>query len=78
MNERTSKSRFVRVSFPEPVRGQKDWFFGSLKAIYTEFSDEEIGLTLDELYTCIFPAATRKCRIEYVEVARVKQKKNTK
>jgi hypothetical protein len=38
-----AQKHIYRVSLQAPVNGKTDYFFGSLAAIYTEFSPEQIG-----------------------------------
>ena len=74
-----AKSRCLRVQFFEPVDGKTDYYFGSIKAIYTKFHASEIGLTIGSLYgrrlTEESPIVTEKCRITRVEITRVTKPK---
>lgn len=75
--EKTSKSQIVQVHFFEPINGKTDYYFGSLKAIYAEFTKEQIGISLESLYTCRVSQekakVTKTCRIIRQEVTRMKQ-----
>ena len=75
--EKTSKSQIVQVHFFEPINGKTDYYFGSLKAIYAEFTKEQIGISLESLYTCRVSQekakVTKTCRIIRQEVIRMKQ-----
>ncbi|MBO5957405.1 MAG: hypothetical protein J6Q39_07615 [Bacteroidales bacterium] len=77
MKEKTTKSQIVQVHFFEPVEGKTDYYFGSLKAIYAKFTKEQVGISLDSLYTCKISQdnakVTKKCRIIRQEVTRVAQ-----
>lgn len=77
MKEKTTKSQIVQVHFFEPVEGKTDYYFGSLKAIYAKFTKEQIGISLDSLYTSKISQdnakVTKKCRIIRQEVTRVAQ-----
>lgn len=77
MKEKTTKSQIVQVHFFEPVEGKTDYYFGSLKAIYAKFTKEQVGISLDSLYTCKISRdnakVTKKCRIIRQEVTRVAQ-----
>ena len=77
MKEKTTKSQIVQVHFFEPVEGKADYYFGSLKAIYAKFTKEQVGISLDSLYTCKISQdnakVTKKCRIIRQEVTRVAQ-----
>lgn len=77
MKEKTTKSQIVQVHFFEPVEGKTDYYFGSLKAIYAKFTKEQVGISLNSLYTCKISQdsakVTKKCRIIRQEVTRVAQ-----
>lgn len=77
MKEKTTKSQIVQVHFFEPVEGKTDYYFGSLKAIYAKFTKDQVGISLDSLYTCKISQdnakVTKKCRIIRQEVTRVAQ-----
>lgn len=77
MKEKTSKSHIVQVHFFEPVNGKTDYYFGSLKAIYAEFTTEDIGTSLGGLYasgvSSTTAKVTKKCRIIKQEVIRFAQ-----
>lgn len=79
MERQTSKSSFIKVRFFEPVNGKYEYFFGSLKAIYAEFTDEEIGCSLETLYTAGIRNGNRKvtktCTIEKHTLTRLSQTK---
>ncbi len=72
-----TNSRCLRVQFFEPVDGQTDYYFGSVKAIYARFTPAEIGLTLGSLYVKRVsetkPVVTSKCRITRIEILRVER-----
>ena len=74
-----AKSRCLRVQFFEPVDGKTDYYFGSIKAIYTKFNATEIGLTIGSFYGRRLsedsPIVTDKCRITRVEITRVPKQK---
>ena len=75
--EKTSKSQIVQIHFFEPINGKTDYYFGSLKAIYAKFTKEQIGISLESLYTCRVSQekakVTKTCRIIRQEVTRMKQ-----
>lgn len=68
-------SSIIKVTFFEPVNGKVDYFFGSLKAIYTVFTKEQIGCKVEALYAARLGAGKRKvtdyCTIEKRTVTRV-------
>ena len=72
-----SKGRIVKVELFTPD-GRKEYYFGSLKAIYTELTEEEVGCKLETLYGAGLSDggcyANKRCVIRYVSVARVPQK----
>lgn len=77
MKEKTTKSQIVQVHFFEPVEGKTDYYFGSLKAIYAKFTNEQVGTSLDSLYASKISQdnakVTKKCRIVRQEVTRIAQ-----
>lgn len=79
-SRKTSESTMIQVSFHEPVNNKTDYFFGSLKAIYAEFTAEEVGCKLNSLYaahiTAASPKVTSKCVIRKCSVLRIKQRKD--
>lgn len=81
MDNSKSTSSVIKVSFFEPVGGKTDYLFGSLKAIYTVFSQKEVGCSLTALYAAKFGSkgvkVTDKCRITKEPVTRYPQT-NTK
>ena len=72
-----TNSRCLRVQFFEPIDGQTDYYFGSLKAIFARFTPTEIGLTLGSLYgkrvSETRPVVTSKCRITRIEILRIER-----
>ena len=77
---KTSKSQIVQVHFFAPVEGKSDYYFGSLKAIYAKFTKEQVGISLDSLYTCKISQdnakVTNKCRIIKQELSRFSRGQN--
>jgi hypothetical protein len=73
-----SKDRCLRVQFFEPVGGKTDYYFGSIKAIYTMFEAPQIGIAMATLYTRKLtessPVVTDRCRITRIEITRMKRK----
>ena len=49
-NKHSHKSTVYHVEFFKPINGQKDYFFGSLAAIYELFTPEEIGCKVNNLW----------------------------
>lgn len=47
-----SSERFVRVRFPVgSFHGAEEFYFGSLAAVFDMFSEEEVGVKLQTLYS---------------------------
>ena len=71
------KSRIVKVTL-FTRDGQTEHYFGSLKAIYTELTEEQVGCKLGTLYnagiTLDHCYSNGQCIVRYVEVSRVPQK----
>lgn len=77
--EKQSTAPFVKVKFFVPVRGQTEYYFGSLAAIYDHFTDSQIGCKLEALWNAGIeqgkPKSTRFCVISKHEIVRKKQSK---
>ena len=75
----TRESTVIKVRFFNPVNNKTDYYFGSLKAIYTEFAQEQIGCSLLTLYssrvTVSHYKVTDKCVISKHPIQRVKRAK---
>jgi hypothetical protein len=54
----------------------RDGFFGSLAAIYGVFKHEDIGISLDGLYSTDLPYGNKYCFIRRISVHRKPQKRN--
>lgn len=69
------KEHIIHVHFFEPINGKQDYYFGSLKAIYTQFTHQQIGCRLHKLYgiTTDKHKETPQCRISKEVVLRVAQ-----
>ena len=72
----TNTYTIFRVHFHEPRDNKQDFYFGSLKAIYSKFTPEEIGCALQSLYSAKIRfgnyKATEKCVVSKHEVVRKK------
>ncbi len=72
-----NQQHIYRVSFPEPVAGKTDHFFGSLSAIFTTFTPAEIGCGVRRLWnigiTSENPYNGRKCTITKEPLTRKKK-----
>ena len=74
-----STSVIVNVHFHDPLDGKTDYYFGSLKAIYTQLTPEQVGCDIGALYRAgIKPGSkkvTDKCVVSKQIVFRSKQNK---
>jgi hypothetical protein len=74
----TAQGHIYRVSLKEPIDGKTDWFYGSLSAIFTNFTPEEIGCGVRRLWNLKItednPYIGRKCTISKEPLSRKKQK----
>lgn len=72
--QKKAVANIIRVSFHDPVDGKTDYFFGSLKAIYSVFTPDQIGCGLGALYfskiTRERKKVTEKCVISKCAVVR--------
>ena len=73
-SEKISINRFIKVTFPQPVNGKTDYYFGSLAAIYDVFTEEQIGCKLTSLQAKKWEyKQTRRCTITKLDLIRKKQ-----
>jgi hypothetical protein len=74
----TAQKHIYRVSFKEPIDGKTDYFYGSLSAIFTNFTPEEIGCKVQRLWNIKITGETpyigRKCTITKEPLRRKTQK----
>jgi hypothetical protein len=72
-----SKGNIIKVTFFAPVR--RDYYFGSLAAIYEKFTPSQIGCNLETLWGAKIeqgkPKATRSCVVSKHTFYRKKQDK---
>ena len=70
-----SGNKIYHVHFYEPVNDKYDYYFGSLSAVYTVFTTEQIGCGLTSLWsnakiTETTPYVGRRCTIACGEIIR--------
>ena len=69
--------QFIHLKFKTPVNGKTDYFYGSLKAIFSEFSPAQVGCTLRQLFEARAATVGRyendKCIIQRAELLRQPQ-----
>ena len=80
METRTvTTSGLYKVEFFEPMNGKIEHYYGSLKAIFVDFTPEQIGCSLSRLYgsniTETNPKATNRCVIKRIPVGRLQREK---
>ena len=72
------QAHIYHVSFKKPINGKTDYFYGSLSAIFTNFTPEEIGCKVQRLWNIKITEETpyigRKCTITKETLTRKKQK----
>ena len=70
--------KVYRVSFYLPIDGKKDYFFGSMSAIYGRFTKEQIGCDVRNLWNCRIrdghPYKGQRCMISREPLYRKKRK----
>ena len=73
-----TKSNVIKVLFPVAVDGKREYFFGSLAAIYDMFTPYQIGCNLATLWKAGVepgkPKKTKKCIVSKYEVHRKEQR----
>lgn len=70
------EQNIIKVQFLKPVDGQTEYFFGSIAAIYEQFTTEQIGCTMQTLWGRVsaeMPYITKKCIISKHSVVRKPQ-----
>lgn len=77
-----NKEPIIQVIFNEPINGKTDFHFGSLSAIYEQFTPEQIGCKVETLWnhsiTKEKPYKNAKCTIERTELVRKSTKRGIK
>jgi hypothetical protein len=72
------RTSIYRVSFKEPIDGKIDYFYGSLSAIFTNFTAGEIGYGVRRLWNIGItedkPYIGRKCTITKEQITRKQRK----
>ncbi len=70
------------LTFVEAIDGKKTYVFGSLSAIYTKFTEEQIGCKVTNLWNVNIsqesPYSNHLCKIEEKEVIRTKTNRGGK
>lgn len=76
MNNSTNQCNIIKVAFHIPKNGRIDYYFGSIKAIYSVFSPAEVGCAIQSLYAAKLSRGgikvTDRCVISKQEVVRSK------
>ena len=71
------RNTIIKVEFIKPVFGQKDYYFGSLAAIYESFTPYQIGCKLNTLWRAhidlTHPHVAKKCIISQQILKRKEQ-----
>lgn len=73
-----NKTRIVRVVFHEPYAGQREFFFGSIKAVFEMFNAEQVGRSYIYLKSYMRGSThydTGRCWIDRIPVYRLEAKK---
>lgn len=72
-------STVIHIEFKTPINGVTHDFFGSIKAIYNSYTDEQIGITYKSLVGNYSirkkPYENKNCVISCGEIKRNKQTK---
>ena len=73
------QNNVIHVELDEPYQGEKNWYFGSVAAIYEELPKEVIGAGKEWLWQCLSKKSehrTRKATIRRSKVITKQQKRN--
>lgn len=69
--------KVVHINLKEPLNGESDFYFGSLKAIYDSIPQDKVGIAYKSLTNAL------RCKSEYenkhcsIKVGHLKQKQQT-
>ena len=72
------QNNVIHVELDEPFQGEKNWYFGSVAAIYEELPKEVIGAGKEWLWQCLSKKSehrTRKATIRRSKVITKQQKR---
>ena len=72
------QNNVIHVELNEPYQGKKNWYFGSVAAIYEELPKEVIGAGKEWLWQCLSKKSehrTRKATIRRSKVITKQQKR---
>lgn len=73
-------SKIYHLQFKEPINNETDYYFGSLSAIYEEFTAENIGCKVERLWNIGVSKGVvydnKLCSIKLGELKRKKNKDN--
>ena len=73
------QNNVIHVELNEPYQGKKNWYFGSIAAIYQELPKDVVGAGKEWLWQCLSKKSehrTRKATIRRSKVITKQQKKN--
>lgn len=78
-SETLTTSKVIKITFPEPVKGKTEWYFGSIEAAYEVFTHEDLGVRKFTLQAHKFDyKSTRKCVIQKLTIYRKAQQRKKK
>ena len=72
------QNNIIHVHLDEPYQGKRDWYFGSVAAIYDKIPREVIGAGKEWLWQCLSKKNehnTRKARIRRDRIITKQQKR---
>lgn len=67
-------AKVIQVRFITPIDGQTEFYFGSVAAIYTVFTRDDLGIKESTLRNSKFPKRTNRCVISKFTMKRKEQK----
>lgn len=72
-------NKIYHLQFKEPVNNQTDYYFGSLSAIYEEFTSEDIGCKVERLWNIgVARGVVYENKLCSIKLGELKRKKNQK
>lgn len=74
--ETLTTHKIIKITFPKPIKGRTEWYFGSIEAAYTVFTHEDLGIRKMSLQAHRFDyKATRTCIIQKLTMYRKAQQR---
>lgn len=70
--------KVVHINLKEPLNGESDFYFGSLKAIYDSIPQDKVGIAYKSLTNALRGKSEYENRLCSIKVGHLKQKVQSK